>query len=85
MKLNRQWKYIMARAWSVRLMLASAILGAVGVSLPLFSEIIPREVFAGLSMLTAILAAVVRVIDQPGMDRRKQDVPVSIERRQEEL
>ncbi len=81
MKIRRDWRYILNRAWSVRLMILSAVLGAVEISLPLFNEIAPRNAFAVLSMLVAVSAAVVRVLNQPGMDRRKKDEPVETERR----
>lgn len=81
MKLLHEWRYVAGRAWSMRLVLATAVLGAMELTLPLFSELVPKNVFAGLSMLTAIAAAVARVLDQPGMDRRKRDEPVETERR----
>lgn len=83
MKIRRDWRYILNRAWSVRLMILSAVLGAVEISLPLFNEIAPRNAFAVLSMLVAVSAAVVRVLNQPGMDRRHSDEPVETERRKE--
>ena len=56
-----------ARLWSVRLAAASAALAAAEASLPLWSAIIPDGVFAALSSVVAIAAAVARVI--------KQDLP----------
>lgn len=82
MKIRRDWRYIINRAWSIRLMILSAVLGAVEISLPLFNEIAPRNVFAVLSMLVAVSAAVVRVLNQPGMDRRREDQPVTNDRRE---
>lgn len=81
MKLSRDWKYVTTRAWSMRWLLATAILGAVAATLPLFSSVLSPAVFAGLSMLTAMIAAISNVLDQPGMDRRKEDVPVAEDRR----
>lgn len=63
-------------------MILSAVLGAVEISLPLFNEIAPRNAFAVLSMLVAVSAAVVRVLNQPGMDRRREDQPVTNDRRE---
>lgn len=82
MKLRRDWRYILNRAWSIKLALLSAVLGAVEISLPLFSEIAPRNIFAVLSMLVAVAAAVVRMLNQPGMDRRREDQPVTNDRRE---
>ncbi len=84
MKLRKDWRYVAGRAWSMRLVLATAVLGAAELTLPLFSELVPKNVFAGLSMLTAMAAAIARVLAQPGMDRRKEDVPVTPDRRKEE-
>ena len=55
------------RLWSVRLAAISAALGAAEASLPLWANHVPDGVFAGLSSLVAIAAAVARVI--------KQDLP----------
>ena len=83
MRVRKDWRYIINRAWSIRLMILSAVLGAVEISLPLFSELAPRNAFAVLSMLVAVSAAVVRVLNQPAMDRRHSDEPVETERRKE--
>lgn len=84
MKLRRDWRYLLNRAWSIKLALLSAVLGAVEISLPLFNEIAPRNVFAALSMLVAVAAAVVRMMNQPSMDRRHEDQPVLMDRRKGE-
>ncbi len=81
MRVRRDWRYILNRAWSVRLMILSAVLGAVEITLPRLSELVPPNTFAVLSMLVAVSAAVVRVLNQPGMDRRHSDEPVETERR----
>ncbi len=83
MKLRKDWRYLLNRAWSIRLMILSVVLVAVEISLPLFNEIAPRNAFAVLSMLVAVSAAVVRVMNQPSMDRRRSDEPVETERRKE--
>lgn len=78
MRLMKEWKYITARAWSMRL----AILTAVSSTLPLFVSTVPTVWFAALTMLLAVLTALARVSDQPGMDRRKKDIPVDTDRRE---
>ena len=80
MKLLPQWKYILKRAWSMRL----AILTAVSSTFPLFVTAIPTVWFGVLTMALAVATALSRLADQPNMDRRKQDVPVSPDRRKEE-
>jgi hypothetical protein len=55
------------RLWSIRLAAAAAALGAAEVVLPMWQAMIPDGIFAGLSSVVAIAAAVARVI--------KQDLP----------
>lgn len=64
------WKRILRRAWSLRLMVLSGLLSGCEVILPLFVDALPRNVFAGLAMLAAIAGAVARVVAQPAMERR---------------
>ena len=52
------------KLWSIRLAVISAGLGAAEASLPLWQGIIPDGVFAGLSSVVAVAAAVARVIRQ---------------------
>ena len=56
------------RMWSVRLAILSAILGALELSLPLWQGIVPGNVFALLSTITAAAAAVARVVKQEALD-----------------
>ena len=50
--------------WSLRLSVVAAALSAVEVALPLFETVVPTGVFASLSMLVAVAAAVARVVKQ---------------------
>ena len=84
MKLRRDWRYLLNRAWSIKLAILSAVLGAIAATLPLFSSVISPAIFGALSMVAAIATAVVRLLDQPGMDRRKENQPVETDRRKEE-
>ncbi len=77
MKLRKDWKYVLSRAWSMKLV----FLTAVSSTFPLFVTAVPTVWFAALTMLLAILTALAKVLDQPGMDRRKKDEPVETERR----
>lgn len=80
MKLLPQWKYILKRAWSMRL----AILTAVSSTFPLFVTAVPTIWFGALTMSLAVATALARVADQPNMDRRKRDEPVTEDRRKKE-
>lgn len=56
------------KLWSLRLAIISALLAALEASLPLWSAQLPGGVFASLSTLTGIAAAVARVIKQTDID-----------------
>ena len=68
MTLLNDWKKILKKAWSVRLVLLSGLLSGVEVILPLYVDSIPRGIFATLSILTAIGATLARIMAQPKMD-----------------
>ena len=55
------------RFWSVRLAALSAALTAVELTLPMFSQVVPTGVFASLSMVVAIGAAVARTVKQDSL------------------
>lgn len=65
MKLIEDWRTVLRRAWSIRLVLLAALLGGIEVVLPLFSDAVPRHVFALLSIVVSLGAAVARVMAQP--------------------
>jgi hypothetical protein len=52
------------KLWSIRLAVISAGLGAAEASLPLWQGVVPDGVFAGLSSVVAVAAAVARVVRQ---------------------
>ena len=64
MALDSDWKHIIKKAWSVRLMIAAALLSGVEVALPFFSESVPRGVFAALSFVVVGAAFVARLVAQ---------------------
>lgn len=64
MRLYDNWKTIVKRAWSVRLMLLAAILSSAEVLLPFFADEMTRGVFAALSALTVSAAFVARLVAQ---------------------
>lgn len=61
------WKKVLRRAWSIRLMLLAGLLSGCEVVLPLFVDAIPRNLFAVLSMLTVMGAMVARLVAQRRM------------------
>ncbi len=61
------WKKVLRRAWSIRLMLLAGLLSGCEVVLPLFVDATPRNLFAVLSMLTVTGAMVARLVAQRGM------------------
>ena len=67
-----EWRWLIRKAWSVRLVVLSALLSGIEVVLPLFVDSMQRNVFAVLAMLAAIGAGVARVIAQPRMERRSK-------------
>ena len=64
------WRRVIRRAWSIRLVVLAGLLSGCEVVLPLFVDAIPRNVFAVLAILAAIGGVFARVIAQPQIDRR---------------
>lgn len=67
MKLIDNWRDVLRKAWSMRLMFLAAILSGVEVVLPFISEALPRGLFAVLSFLTVAGAFVARLVAQKGL------------------
>lgn len=59
-RLIADWQWVLKHSWSVRLMLLSAALSGAEVILPLFSDGMPKHLFAVLSFLTVVAAAIAR-------------------------
>lgn len=64
MKLVYDWRIILKKAWSIRLMLLSGVFSGLEVILPLLTDSMPRGVFAILAMTVSIAAMVFRVLHQ---------------------
>lgn len=62
--LIHDWKDVLRRAWSIRLMILAGLLTAAEVVLPLFADAMPRGLFAGLSAVTVGAALVARLLAQ---------------------
>jgi hypothetical protein len=64
MRLLSDWREIVRKAWSIRLILLAALLSGVEVVLPFFSRSMPHGVFAGLSFVAVSGAFVARIMAQ---------------------
>lgn len=64
MTLKEEWKSIVKKAWSVRLMAAAFILTAAEVALPFFGDDIPPRLFAVLSGIAVAGAFISRLVVQ---------------------
>lgn len=62
--LIEDWRRVLRRAWSIRLVLLGAALSGVEVFLPLFSDAVPRSLFALLSIAACVGGAVARLVAQ---------------------
>ncbi len=68
MHLVPDWKRILRKAWSVRLIVLAAVFSAAEVVVPLFYDAMPRNTFALLSGITTAAALIARVMMQRNMD-----------------
>ena len=69
MKLVPNWRRVLARAWSIRLIVAAFVLTAAEVALPLLDGVlaIPPGLFAALSGLATAGAFCARLVAQQGV------------------
>lgn len=67
MKLHRDWKLILRKAWSIRLILLAGLLSGIEVALPFIDDRVPRGVFALWSLVITGAAFVARVVAQKGL------------------
>lgn len=64
MMLVTNWKRIIKKAWSIRLMLLAGLLTGCEAVLPLYQDAIPRGTFAVLSMLAITGGLIARIVAQ---------------------
>ena len=62
------WKQILQKAWSVRLIILAGIFTGLEVVVPLLNDAFPRNTFAVLSGITTAAALIARVMMQRNMD-----------------
>ena len=67
MQLYPNWKELVRRAWSIRLLVLAGVLSGLEVILPFFSEDMPRNLFAVLSFFAVAAAFVARLVVQKGL------------------
>jgi len=68
MKLAEDWQIILRKAWSIRLAALAGVLSGAEAIVPLFSDSMPRGIFAVLSFVTVFGALVARIVAQPKAD-----------------
>lgn len=68
-RLLPEWKQVLRRAWSIRLMLAAGLLSGFEFVLPYLADDppLPRGVFNALSVLVIAAAFVARLVAQKGL------------------
>jgi hypothetical protein len=69
MKLNPDWKRIVKKAWSFKLLAAAALLTACEVALPLVGTEMPPLLFSGLSGVVIVGAMIMRIVVQKDYDK----------------
>lgn len=67
MKLIPNWKVVLRKAWSIKLMLLAGLLSGVEVALPFFIDGFAQGIAAGLSLAVTFAALVLRIVAQQGV------------------
>lgn len=67
--LIENWRDVLKKAWSLRLMFLAALLSGLEVALPFFSDAVPDRLFALLSFFTVAGAFAARLIAQKGLSQ----------------
>lgn len=67
MKLATDWRIVLRRAWSVRLMILAVLLTVCEVALPFVGDAFARVPFAVLSLVVILAALVARIVAQRNM------------------
>lgn len=73
MNLHPDWKNIVKKAYSFRLMIAAGLLSGAEVILPLFQDFIPRGTFAALAFVVTVAANYARVMQQVSLSGKGKD------------
>lgn len=67
MQLVTNWKLVLKKAWSIRLMLLASLLSGMEVVLPMFTDVVPPNLFAAMSFVVVGGAFAARLVAQPKM------------------
>lgn len=71
MKLAADWKLILKKAWSIRLMVLASLLSGAEIILPQFTDVVPPNLFALMSFVVVGGAFAARLLAQKGLDDEK--------------
>lgn len=63
-KLIDDWRRVLSKAWSIRLLMFAGLLSGVEVALPFLGGLIPHGLFAALSLIVTAGAFVARIVAQ---------------------
>lgn len=66
MMIGRDWKKVLRRAWSVRLIVLAGLLSGVELVLPLWQFDLPRGIYAAAMLVLTTAALVARLMAQRG-------------------
>lgn len=64
MKLSDDWKEVLRKAWSIRLMVLAGVLSGVEIAVPMLADTLPRGTFATLSAVSVAAAFAARLVAQ---------------------
>lgn len=69
MQLKSNWRDVVKKAWSIRLIALAGLLSGVEVALPLLQDYVPIHpgIFAALSMIIVSLAFISRIVAQENL------------------
>ena len=67
MRLTEDWRHVLKHAWSIRFIVLAALLSGVEIVLPMFDDTMPRGVFAVLTLVVSVAAAIARLVPHPKM------------------
>jgi hypothetical protein len=73
MQLIDDARAVARRAWSMRFIYVSVVLGAVDAAMPFFAPEKPSRAFGLLAVATTIAAGIARLVAQPRTLRRRRD------------
>lgn len=71
MKLGREWRRVIRKAWSFRLAILSAILSAAEVVVQTLAAERPSPYFAAAAGIVGVFAALARIVAQTGLSDEK--------------